>query len=173
MTTRHTATIVCGNAGVGKSTLGTKLAREQRAVLLDIDTCTERLARLVLEGHGLDPDDRDSPDYKRLLREPVYESLFDIAVANLPHAPVVIVGPFTSERRDATWPARLRERLAAPVEIVYVRCALDERRRRIVARGNPRDAGKLANWDAYAALGEDPELPPFPHRLVDTDTARS
>lgn len=173
MTTQHTATIVCGNAGVGKSTLGAKLAREQRAVLLDIDTCTERLVRLVLEGHGLDPDDRDSPEYKSLLREAVYESMFDIAVTNLPHAPAVIVGPFTNERRDASWPVRLRERLAAPVEIVYVRCAPEERRRRIAARGNPRDAGKLANWDAYSAHGEDPTLPPFPHRLVDTGTPRS
>lgn len=164
----HLATVVCGNAGVGKSTLGARLASEQHAVLLDIDTCTERLVRLVLEAHRLDPNDRDSPEYKRLLREPVYESMFDIAVANLAHAPVILVGPFTSERRDPSWPDRLRQRLAAPVEIVYVHCAPDERQRRIRARGNPRDAGKLSNWTSYAAHGEDPGVPPFPHRLVDT-----
>jgi len=168
MPSPHLATIVCGNAGVGKSTLGARLAVEQRAVLLDIDTCTERLVRLVLGAHGLDPDDRDSPEYKRLLREPVYESMFDIARANLVHAPVILVGPFTSERRDPSWPDRLRQRLGAPVEIVYVHCAPDERQRRIRARGNPRDAGKLADWDAYAAQGEDGGVPPFPHRLVDT-----
>jgi hypothetical protein len=145
------------------------LAAEQRALLLDIDTCTERLARLVLRAHGLDEDDRDSPEYKQLLREPVYETLFDIAHANLPHAPVVIVGPFTQERRDPNWPARLAERLAAPIAVVYVHCSLTERRRRIEARGNPRDRAKLAAWDDYAAQGEDSAPPPFPHRRVDTN----
>ena len=170
MATRQTATVVCGNAGVGKSTLGARLAAEQRAVLLDMDTCSERLARLVLRAHGLDENDRDSPEYKRLLRAPVYETVFDIAHANLAHAPVVIVGPFTQERRDPHWPAWLGERLGAPIEIVYVHCAPAEQRRRIEARGNPRDAAKLAAWDEYAAHGEDAGLPPFPHRLVDTSS---
>src|SRR5688572_13395362 len=115
MATRQTATLVCGNAGVGKSTLGARLAAERRALLLDMDTCSERLVRLVLRAHGLDENDRDSPEYKRLLRAPVYETVFDIAHANLAHAPAVIVGPFTQERRDPHWPAWLGERLGAPI----------------------------------------------------------
>jgi len=165
---RHLATIVCGNAGVGKSTLGRRLAAEQRAALIDIDTCTERLAKLVLVGHGLDPEDRDSAAYKGLLRNPVYETLFDIAVENLAHVPCVIVGPFTSERREATWPDRLRARLGGPVSIVVVYCDLEERRRRIERRGNPRDSGKLENWEDYAALGIDRDRPPFEHVWIDT-----
>ena len=46
-------------------------------------TVTERLARLVLSGHGLSADDRDSEAYKALLREPIYETLFDVASDNL------------------------------------------------------------------------------------------
>ena len=94
---RHVDYIVCGNAGAGKSTFAARLCAEQAAVLIDIDTVTERLAKLVLRGHGLPEDDRDSPEYKALLREPIYEALFDVALVNLPHLPCVIVGPFTRD----------------------------------------------------------------------------
>lgn len=162
------ATVVCGNAGAGKSTLGSRLAAAQGATLLDSDTCTERLVRLVMSGHGLDPDDRDSADYKALLREPVYETLYDIAHANLAHGPCVIVGPFTTERRCEDWPTRLEQRLEAPVEIVYVHCDEEERQRRLAARGEPRDIAKLAEWQRHAQQVADPRRPPFPHRWVDT-----
>lgn len=168
MTARCLATIVCGNAGVGKSTLAKRLGAQQGAAVIDIDTCTERLAQQVLIGHGLDPSDRDSPDYKRLLRDPIYETLFDIAVENLAHVPCIIVGPFTRERRDPTWPERLRQRLRSPVRILVVHCDPDERRRRIEKRANPRDAGKLSHWTAYAEQSTDRAIPPFEHEWIDT-----
>jgi predicted kinase len=161
---------VCGNAGVGKTTYGMRLSREKRAALIDIDTVTERLAKLALAGHGLDPNDRDSPAYKALLREPVYETLFDIAAANLQHLPCVIVGPFTRERREPDWPRRLAERLGSSVEIDYVWCSLEQRRQRLIQRQNPRDRGKLLDFARYAALGEDPGPLPFPHLRIDTST---
>ncbi len=165
---RNQAIVVCGNAGVGKSTYGAKLAAELGAALVDIDTCTERLARVVLESNGLDPEDRDSSDFKRLLREPIYETMFDVARENLGHVPCVIVGPFTSERRRASWPAELRARLDAPVRIVVLQCDAAERKARIIARKNPRDEGKLGDWDAYERVGRDAQPPPFEHELVDT-----
>ena len=165
---RHPAYVVCGNAAVGKSTFAARLCRERGAVLIDIDTVTERLARLVLRGHGLPEDDRDSPAYKALLREPIYEALFDVALDNLPHLPCVIVGPFTRERRDPAWPEHLAQRLGTPVEIYHLWCDADERRRRLERRGNARDGGKLADYAAYAAEGEDPGPPPFVHHHVDT-----
>src|SRR5690606_33550616 len=141
-----------------------RLCREKSAVLIDIDTVTERLAKLVLRGHGLPEDDRDSPAYKALLREPIYQALFDVALDNLPHLPCVLVGPFTRERREASWPTRLAQRLGTEVEIYLVWCAPEERRRRIERRGNPRDLGKLADFERYAAEGEDGGRPPFEHR---------
>ncbi|HTV21334.1 MAG TPA: AAA family ATPase [Polyangiaceae bacterium] len=165
---RQRAYIVCGNAGVGKSTFAARLCREKSAALIDIDTVTERLAKLVLRGHGLPEDDRDSPEYKALLREPIYEALFDVALDNLPHLPCVIVGPFTRERREASWPARLAVRLSTTVDIYVVWCSSQERQRRIELRGNPRDAGKLVDFDTYAAQGEDVSPPPFHHHWVDT-----
>lgn len=167
-TERQRAYVVCGNAGVGKSTFAAQLCRERSAVLIDIDTVTERLARLVLRGHGLEQDDRDSPAYKALLREPIYEALFDVALDNLPHLPCVIVGPFTRERRQALWPAELARRLQTEVEIYLVWCAPSERRSRIERRGNPRDIGKLVDFERYAAEGDDGGRPPFAHHWVDT-----
>lgn len=165
---RQKAYLVCGNAGVGKTTFARRLCEEKSAVLVDIDTVTERLARLVLRGQGLSEDDRDSPAYKALLREPVYQALFDVAVDNLPCLPCVIVGPFTREGRDPRWPEYLAQRLSTQVEIYYLWCEPEERRRRIEKRGNVRDTGKLAHYAAYAALGEDPGPLPFPHHRIDT-----
>jgi hypothetical protein len=45
-------------------------------VLLDIDTVTERLVQTGLHLAGQDPNDRDSPWFKKEFREAVYQSLF-------------------------------------------------------------------------------------------------
>jgi predicted kinase len=162
------ASVVCGNAGAGKSTFAASLARRLSAVLLDIDTVTERLAQTALSAAGLGRDDRDSDHYKTLLREPIYETLFDVAAENLPSLPCVIVGPFTRERREADWPRRLTLRLGAPVTIYYVHCDDAVRRQRLLSRNNPRDRSKLQDWAAYSALGVDPGPLPFDHHDVDT-----
>jgi len=160
--------VVCGNAGSGKTTYGKRLAAELGAALVDIDACTERLARLVLRQSGMNEADRDSPEYKALLREPIYEAMFDIAVTNVSHVPCVLVGPFTTERRRRTWPAELEARLGVPVRIVLVHCDEPERRRRFAQRAHPRDEGKLDEWESFAAYGRDAAPPPFEHELVDT-----
>jgi predicted kinase len=161
--------VVCGYAGSGKSTFARGLACRLGAVLIDIDAVTERLARLVLRGHELDPDDRDSPQFKALLREPIYETLFDVAEENLEHLPCVIVGPFTTERRQAGWPNLLEARLLTTVRIYYVHCPRDQRRQRLVQRRNPRDAAKLRRWELFAPEREDQETLPFVHEDIDTD----
>jgi predicted kinase len=168
MTTRKQAFVVCGNAGTGKSTFAARLSAEQGAVLLDLDTVTERLSKVVLHARGLSEDDRDSDAYKHLLREPNYETLFDIACDNLQRLPCVIVGPFTEERRQADWPAKLSARLGAAVQIYYVWCTLEQRRERLLRRGNPRDRAKLADFAAYAARSEDPAALPYAHQRIDT-----
>ena len=59
--------IVTGAAGTGKSTFAKQLASDQAAVLLDSDTVSEPLVRAGLEAAGMDPADRDSPQYKTCL----------------------------------------------------------------------------------------------------------
>jgi predicted kinase len=164
--TRHPLHLVCGPPGSGKSTYGAKLASRLSAAFLDSDQATQRLIRAGLEGMGLSPDDRDSPTYKRLFREAVYETLFDLTDANLPQVPVIIAGPFTRESGDPDWPQRLQIRFNTEVIIHFVHAPPLLRRDRIAARGETRDLPKLAAWDTYAAsCREGP--PPFPHILVD------
>ena len=158
--------IICGPAGVGKSTHGRKLAAEKRACLLDSDTITEPVVRAGMELGGLDPDDRDSPVYRAAFRDPVYECLFAAAAENLAHTDVIIVGPFTSEIRNSGWLEELEERFETGVHVVFVTCDESERKRRVESRGNPRDDLKLRDWDRYLAQS-DTRPPAFEHeRLV-------
>lgn len=164
----HELILVCGNAGVGKTTLAKKLAASRGATLLDIDTVAERLVQAGLRALGSDPDDRDSPTYKQIYREPIHETLLAIARDNLQHNSCVVVAPFTRERKDPHFRSALIERMEVEVRVIYVVCDEETRRKRIILRNNPRDAYKLGDWHAYALLGRDDGPPPFLHELVDT-----
>ena len=72
------AYIICGAPGAGKTSWARRLSADRHAVLLDIDSVSERLVRLALAESGHSEDDRDSEHFKRTYREPIYEALFDI-----------------------------------------------------------------------------------------------
>ena len=112
--------IVCGSPAAGKSTYAKQMATTKRAALIDIDTCTEHVVRAALSAAGHSPDDRDSNYFKKYFREAIYQSLFSIARDNLPHMDVIIVGPFTKEIRDATWPDKVKQDLQAEVKVHYI-----------------------------------------------------
>jgi predicted kinase len=164
MATLH---LICGPAGVGKSTYGRKLAAEIGACFLDSDTVTEPVVRAGMTLGKLDPEDRDSAAYRSVFRNPVYECLFAVAAENLPHLDVIIVGPFTSEIRDPSFPVQLAERCGGVVKVTFLTCDEALRRSRIEARGNPRDRSKLQDWQAYLAAS-DIRPPVFPHDCVVT-----
>lgn len=159
--------LVCGPPACGKTVYGQRLAERLGAVFLDSDVATEPVVQAGLEAAGLSRDDRDSPTYKRLFREPVYEALFRLAAANLSHLPVVVAAPFTAESQDPDWPGRLRERFGVVVGVHFVHCRPEVRRARIVARGEARDEAKLAAWEDYLQTTAE-QRPPFPHVWVDT-----
>ena len=96
--------VVCGAPGAGKTTFAKKLAKDLSAVLLDSDQVTQRLIMAGLQLAGMDVNDRDSPAYKKVYRDTVYETLWDVAVINGEHLPVVVAGPFTRECGDVSWP---------------------------------------------------------------------
>lgn len=168
-TQRHELIIVCGNAGVGKTTFGLRLAESYRACLLDIDTVSEKLVRAGLSALDLDPNDRDSLKYKTLYRHAIHETLFDIAEQNLGHCTCIIVAPFTQERRQRSFLLECEARVRAQVRVYYLHCKDETRKARIRGRNNPRDASKLEDWDDYSALGHDHGPPPFQHTLIETD----
>lgn len=159
--------IVAGAAGVGKSTFGKDLARKLAGVLLDSDTVTEPVVRAGLAAAGLDPADRDSPEYKRLFRDAVYECLFQTAADNMQHIHVVIVGPFTRELGDPSWPIQLAERFGVTPTVWYLSCDDEIRRQRIEQRANPRDQAKLIDWQRHV-IEAPVAKPAFAVQFVDT-----
>jgi predicted kinase len=163
----YTAYIVCGSPGSGKSTYARQLAAVRHATLLDIDTVTERLVRIALVQSGHGQDDRDSEYFKRSFREPIYETLFDIARENLPFQNVVIAGPFTKEIRDPDWPSKLYRALGSLIKVHYLWCAPEIRRQRLARRGDARDQAKLADWENHIQYYGDEDPPVFEHVLVD------
>lgn len=163
----YTSYIVCGSPGSGKSTYARQLAAARHATLLDIDTVTERLVRIALVQSGHSQDDRDSEYFKRNFREPIYETLFDIARENLHFQDAAIVGPFTKEIKDPGWPSKLYLVLGSSIEVHYVQCAHEIRRHRLAHRGNARDLAKLNDWENYIQYYGDESPPVFEHVLVD------
>lgn len=164
----HKSFIICGSPGAGKSTYGKRLSQERKAAFLDIDTVTERLVRAGLSLSQGDPDDRDSSDFKTTFRQPIYDTLFDIARENLHWCDVVITGPFTKELRNPNWPFQLSEQLQSPVEVHYVYCTPHIRKKRLVQRANPRDSAKLRDWQTYIQYYGTEQPPVFPHVYIDT-----
>ena len=159
--------IVFGPPAAGKTVYAGKLAATLGACFFDSDEVTERMVRAGLELAGCDPDDRHSPAYKSAFRDPVYETLFDLAVSNLRNLPVVIAGPFTREGAEPDWPDRIEARMGVVAEFHFVWCPPEIRKNRIISRGAGRDLPKLATWEAYVATCR--ELPPvFPHHFVET-----
>lgn len=164
--------LVCGPPAAGKTTYARDLAARLGGVLLDSDMVAEKLVRAGLILAGLDPNDRDSPAYKAAYRDTVYETLYDLAVVNLPNVPVVIAGPFTRECGQSDWPQILQRRLGQVPEIHFVWCPPEVRRQRAIARGEARDLPKIAAWEDYVTLCRE-EPPVFPHRWVETSSLDS
>ncbi len=174
-----TCHLVCGAPASGKTRVARMIVRELGCgTLLDSDVVSSRLIAAGLKLAEMDPNDRDSPRYKDAFRDPVYQTMFDLARDNLNapgivRAAVVLCGPFSRECKDPKFPAWLHHRLGGGslrIEIHYVACDDDERRReRMARRGAPRDQSKLASDEAWmkhvATCSED--RPVWPHHFFD------
>lgn len=107
---------------------------------------------------GLDPSDRDSPEYKRLCRDLGYRITMDAALDNVQLGiDTIVVGPFTKEIGTPDWIAQELARIGHTLDDTDVRVAyiyLENEalyHKRITARQSPLDEWKLANWDAFTA----------------------
>ncbi|MGA8211373.1 MAG: AAA family ATPase [Nocardioidaceae bacterium] len=168
--TRPRAVLVSGPPGSGKSTVGRLVAGRLGAALLDLDTATASLTAVIGRLHGT--DDLDDPEVVRLTRAARYEAVTALAEDNLAAGTgVVLVAPFSAERRDpASW-ATLESRLVgagAAASLVWLRISPAEVLRRVGQRGAARDAGKRRG-DWLAGLDLSPPL--VPHLVVDAHLA--
>ena len=163
---RPLAVLVSGAPGSGKSTVGAVIAQRLGAALLDLDTATAALTRVVGELRGT--HDLDDPDLARITRAARYDTITALAEDNLAiGVDVVLVAPFSTERRDpAAWDV-LRSRLeqgGATSRLVWLRISADEVGRRVERRGLARDAAKhTASWTD----GLDLDAPAVPHIEAD------
>jgi predicted kinase len=163
--TGHAAVLLGGPPATGKSTLAMALAPRLDAALLDLDTATGPLTRVVSELAGA--GDLDDPVLATLTRAARYDTLLGLAEANLTAGRcVVLVAPFSAERASpAAWSA-LTRRLTAPATMVWLHLPAGELVRRLTGRALARDASKISDPAAYLT-GLDLGPPAVPHLAVD------
>jgi predicted kinase len=162
------AVVITGWPAAGKSTVGRALARRLGGALVDQDTATAPLVAVVADLVGV----HDLTDHRLagLTRRARYETVTALAEENLGvGVPVVLVAPFTEERRDLTaWTtleARLRAAGGSPL-LVWLRLDPATVVDRLRDRGAARDTAKatdLAEFTASLDLSE----PAGPHLTVD------
>jgi predicted kinase len=148
----------CGHAGTGKTTLARRLfaplmrATGEPFCLLDKDTLYGAYSAAAIGALTGDPHDRDSPLFIEHLRDPEYRGLIDTAAENLAlGVSALVIAPLSREVRER----RLFDRAWLGIgddvatRVVWVHVSEDVAHERIVARGDPNDAYKLAHWEDY------------------------
>lgn len=159
------ALFILGHAGTGKSWLTHRFVSHQHEhgrswCVLDKDVVSEVWTGPLLEAHGQDPNDRDSPFFKEVARDLGYESTLRVGRDQIEHrTSVVFPGPWSRELASG---ALFRaEALGLPpatqLRHVWLDLPLEIRKQRIIDRGDPRDKWKLEHWDEYTGALKRPQ----------------
>ena len=167
-----TGWVVAGAPGAGKSTVAERLARLLRPApaILDKDTLFRGFADEVLAAGGRGHGEREGDWYDAHVKVHEYGAITAAArQIRAAGCPVLLVAPFTAQIRDpGRWAAWTEELGGDPVRLVWVTLEAATLRARIVARGRGEDAGKLADFERFAARMRLDEPPPVPHVRIDS-----
>lgn len=145
-----------GPAGAGKTTLAEAWLQRHGGAYLDMDTLLRPAAEAIMTLAGEDPEDRDSPFYKKHCRDLGYRITMDAALQQLRLGlDAVVVGPFTKETEDAGWLDGELARIGVTTSEVSVKIVLvalsseADYYARIQSRASALDGWKLANWEQF------------------------
>lgn len=145
-----------GNAGVGKTTVSTEVAKLTNVVYLDKDVIGKHYMDKLFELMNMNPNDRDSDFYKKQFRDIEYNAIKDIAAQNLLLGnDVYVVAPFNKEISNKNWIDNYLTKNGLSRKNVVVKVVVvtidDERiqKERIHNRNASRDEWKLNNWNEY------------------------
>jgi len=146
-----------GGAGAGKTTLAKALAKRRDVAIIDMDTVLRPAAVALMTQAGLDPNDRDSSQYKMLCRDLGYRITMDAALENIANdGDIFVIGPFTKETETPDWIEQELYAIGASlsdvdVKVVFVHLRDDKvHYERIVQRGSILDQYKLDNWSEFS-----------------------
>lgn len=154
--------LVMGVAGSGKSALAREILRHVRAVYLDNNHVADAFF----------PYTRNGARYQKL-RPGFYKTLYTIAEENLKLGNSVLLDvPHIKEVKTGRWRSFMRglaRRTKAKMVVVRCRCSEKTLRKRIMARGEPRDKWKLKHWKRFLQTQPVDVPVPFPHLDIDTE----
>ncbi|PXX59646.1 AAA domain-containing protein [Nocardia tenerifensis] len=167
---------ICGFPASGKSVAARFVASIADVSVLDKDNFAPTLEQTVMTRLVGEPFDRDSEDYKTLVSPGIYEGMVGVGFTIARKHSIVLDAPFLSviqQAAQANMPLSdyLRRlagiRVSTPVMTVWMDSSAAEIRSRMVARGEARDAAKLAEWDNYQSSVLDSGLRETARSVVD------
>ena len=173
MPTEHQAAVwvVAGPPGAGKSTVAGLLAAalDPPGAVLDKDTLYSGFVAATLQAAGRPYGEREGPWYDENIKKHEYDGMAAAAREVRRHGcPVVLVGPFTGQIHDHDrWTAFVTELGGPPVRLVWIRIDAGTLLDRLTARADPRDAGKIEQYDAFVTAIRPGPPPPVPHHEID------